>query len=307
MRVRARAHPDRRRHDQLRAGRHRAADDRAGPPARSGSRGRSTSPAFDARGAWFDRAAEARRVDRRVSGRELQARRTRCATCWAFARWCRERDIAVVHTTRSLRRTSSACPAPRSPACRCASATAARSTPTRSRGANRAAARRLRAARTWSSPTRARPPTACARSACRRARSRSSRTASTSRRSGRRPASARRCARSSSSPTCAPEKGHDVLIDAAVEVLRAVSRRAVRDRRRRPRAATRCARAAPRAQVRARRSRSLGHQDDVAGAAGGGRPLRAAVAVRGVSERRARSDGRRPADRRVRRSAASSS
>jgi glycosyltransferase involved in cell wall biosynthesis len=53
---------------------------------------------FHARGAWFDRAAHAARSVAEFPVRSFR-RVDVSRHLWAFARWCRERRIAVVHTT----------------------------------------------------------------------------------------------------------------------------------------------------------------------------------------------------------------
>ena len=99
-----------------------------------------------------------RRVGRRVSGPKLHAARTRSRHLWAFARWCRAHRIAVVQTSELY---SNIFGLPGARARRRAGAH--RQPPRDQPGQDRSRRSRCSApptpARTWSSPTRARRPT----------------------------------------------------------------------------------------------------------------------------------------------------
>ena len=95
------------------------------------------------------------------------------------------------------------------------------------------------------------------------------------------------------------EKGHDVLMDAAGDVLRRFPDASSNSSAADP-SSSRCSRG-PSARGIGAAFTFLGHRDDVAARLRAGRHLRPAVALRSVSQRRARSDGRRAAGRGVRR------
>ena len=83
--------------DPVRSGRHRAADDRAHPAARSIAVSRPRRLLRQAR-RLAAAGGGARRLGRRVSDPRASRGRRRLARCSAFARWCRRERIAVVQT-----------------------------------------------------------------------------------------------------------------------------------------------------------------------------------------------------------------
>ena len=283
---------------RLRSRRHRAADDRAHPPARSASASTSTSPASTS-GAGCRGSRSARRRSPSFRSAASPVRR-RSRALLDFARWCR-RSASPWSRPATSTRTSSACPAAALAGVPVRIGSRRELNPDKTAGqialqrqAYRCATQVVAnsaAARDMLEPEGLASAIDCGDPQRRRRRPRS------------RPRPTPRRGRSATVITVAnlrPEKSHETLIAAAAQLAADFPDAAVPDRRRR--SAPCRARGAGCALAASSAPWSfLGHREDVAGAARRGRRLRAALTLRGVSQRRDRSDGCGPAGGRQRR------